>query len=254
MEYTVLKLSKMAGISPRTLRYYDEIGLLKPARVSDSGYRIYGTVEIDKLQQILFYRQLGVNLATIHEILSAPSFDRLSALRDHRDELLKQKAHLDLLIRNVEKTIASTEGRFHMSNEEKFAGLKQKIVADNEKLYGEEIRKKYGDEVVNQSNAKMMGMTETEHEEAMRLEGELKEMLRSAFQTGNPSSPMAQQVAELHRRWLSYYWSQYRKEAHAGLAQMYVDDERFKAYYDVEQPGFAEFLRDAIHIYTGLKN
>lgn len=74
-----------------------------------------------------------------------------------------------------------------MSNEEKFAGLKQKIVSDNEKLYGEEIRKKYGDDVVNQSNAKMMGMTETEHEEAMRLESELKEMLLSAFQTGNPA-------------------------------------------------------------------
>jgi hypothetical protein len=64
---------------------------------------------------------------------------------------------------------------------------------------------------------------------------------------------MGQKAADLHKQWSTYYWSEYTTEAHAGLAQMYVDDERFKAYYDEKQPGTAQFLRDAIHIYTGYK-
>ncbi|EMT45154.1 MerR family transcriptional regulator [Anoxybacillus flavithermus AK1] len=74
-----------------------------------------------------------------------------------------------------------------------------------------------------------------------------------AFLTGDPAGELAQKAADLHRQWLSYFWDHYSKEAHAGLAQMYVDDERFKAYYDQKQSGMAEFLRDAIFIYTGKK-
>lgn len=73
------------------------------------------------------------------------------------------------------------------------------------------------------------------------------------MQTGDPAGPLAQKAADLHRQWLSFYWDNYTKEAHAGVAQMYVDDERFKAYYDRNQPGTAEFLRDAVLIYTGMK-
>ena len=78
--------------------------------------------------------------------------------------------------------------------------------------------------------------------------------LIAAYETGNPAGELAQKAADLHRQWLSYSWNSYSKEAHAGLAQMYVADERFKEYYDKEQPGCAEFLRDAILIYTGMKN
>ncbi len=88
MEYTVQKLARLAGISPRTLRYYDEIGLLKPARINSSGYRIYGQEEVDRLQQILFYRELAVNLKDIRNILDSPSFNRTRALQDHRSKLL----------------------------------------------------------------------------------------------------------------------------------------------------------------------
>ena len=77
--------------------------------------------------------------------------------------------------------------------------------------------------------------------------------MAEAFKTGDPAGELAQKAADLHKQWLTYYWKEYSKEAHAGLAQMYVDDERFTAYYDKEQPGTAEFLRDAIHIYTGQK-
>lgn len=253
MEYTVQKLGQLAGVSTRTLRYYDEIGILKPARINSSGYRIYGQKEVDRLQQILFYRELDVGLERIKEIINAPSFDEISALKEHRKHLFDKRKRLDLLIANVEKTIALTEGRISMTDKEKFEGFKQKMIDENEKKYGKEIRAKYGEETVNKSNEKLMNMTQEEYEEVTRLEKEVKETIAEAFKTGDPACGIAQKAAELHKQWLMYYWSEYSKEAHEGLAQMYVDDERFKAYYDDKQPGSAEFLRDAIHVYTGKK-
>lgn len=253
MEYTVQKLGKMAGVSTRTLRYYDEIGILKPARISSSGYRIYGQAQVDRLQQILFYRELGVSLESIRDIVTAPSFDGAAALREHREKLLEKREQLDRLIANVEKTIAVTEGRIIMSNKEKFEGFKQKMIDDNEKKYGKEIREKYGEETVNQSNQRFKNMTEEQYAEMEKLGNEVLETLEAAVATGDPAGELAQKTADLHRQWLSYSWGSYSKEAHAGLAQMYVDDERFTAYYDKKQPGSAVFLRDAILIYTGMK-
>jgi DNA-binding transcriptional MerR regulator len=254
MEYTVQKLATLARISSRTLRYYDEIGILKPARINSSGYRIYGQKEVDRLQQILFYRELGVSLETIKEIVTAPSFNGAQALREHREKLLEKRAQLELLIANVEKTIALTEGRITMSDKEKFAGFKKKMIDENEKKYGQEIRQKYGEETVEKSNAKFMNMTEEQYKAVTNLEKELMNTLAQAIKTGDPASGLAQKAADLHKQWLSFYWPEYSKEAHAGLAQMYVDDERFKVYYDKIQPGTAEFLRDAIQIYTGIRS
>jgi DNA-binding transcriptional MerR regulator len=254
MEYTVQKLGKLAGISTRTLRYYDEIGILKPARINSSGYRIYGQAEVDRLQQILFYRELGVSLDRIKEIVMSSSFNGASALREHREKLLEKREQLDLLIANVEKTIALTEGRITMSDKEKFEGFKKKMIDDNEQKYGKEIREKYGEETVEKSNAKLMNMTADEYDTVTKLAKQVEETLAQAFATGNPAGELAQKAADLHKQWLTFYWTEYSKEAHAGLAQMYVDDERFKAYYDKEQPGTAEFLRDAIRIYTGIND
>ncbi|WP_436374894.1 MerR family transcriptional regulator [Cytobacillus sp. BC1816] len=251
MEYTVQKLAQLAGVSSRTLRYYDEIGILKPARTNSSGYRIYGQQEVDRLQQILFYRELGISLDQIMEIITAPAFDAADALKEHREKLLEKRKQLDLLITNVEKTIASAEGRTTMSDKEKFEGFKKKMIEDNEKQYGKEIREKYGDETVEKSNAKLMNMTQEEHEAVTKLAEEVNTTLAEAMQTGDPAGELAQKGADLHKQWITFYWSEYSKEAHAGLAEMYVADERFKAYYDKVRPGAAEFLRDAINIYTG---
>jgi len=98
VEYTVQKLGQIAGISTRTLRYYDEIEILKPARINSSGYRIYGQVEVDILQQILFYRELGMSLESIKDIVHAESFDKAKALSEHRVKLLCKREQLDLLI------------------------------------------------------------------------------------------------------------------------------------------------------------
>lgn len=253
MEYTVQKLARLAGVSTRTLRYYDEIDILKPARINSSGYRIYGRVEVDRLQQILFYRELGLPLEQIKAIMTSPAFDGVVALQEHREQLIDRRRQLDVLISNVDKTIARHEGRVSMTDQEKFEGFKQKWIDDNEQKYGKEIREKYGDEKVDRSNAKLRGMSQKQHEEAERLAEEILRSLAEAYTTGDPASEAAQQAARLHKQWLCYYWSEYSKEAHAGLAQMYVDDERFKAYYDEHQPGTAQFLRDAILIYTGME-
>jgi len=253
MEYTVQKLARIAGVSTRTLRYYDEIGILKPARISSSGYRIYSQREVDRLQLILFYRHLDVNLEVIKDILNAPDFDEIKALKEHHKKLIEKRQQLDLLIENVNKTIAQKEGRTTMTDIEKFEGFKKKLIEDNEEKYGKEIREKYGNEAVEKSNKKLMDMKQEQYDEAKRLEKEVIEILHEAYKTGDPSCDLAQKAADLHRKWLSLYWDTYTREAHAGVAQMYVDDERFKAYYDKEQPGMAEFLRDAVFIYTGIK-
>ncbi|MBP3964860.1 MerR family transcriptional regulator [Paenibacillus lignilyticus] len=252
MEYTVQKLGRLAGISTRTLRFYDEVGILKPARMNSSGYRIYGQAEVDRLQQILFYRELGVSLDRIKELLTDPSFNGTAALIQHREQLLDRRRQLDALIANVDQTIAAAEGRISMSDKQKFEGFKQRLIDENEQKYGKEAREKYGDDAVNKSNAKVKGMSQEDHERVTRLAEEIKETLAEAFKQGDPAGELAQKTADMHRQWLGFYWPQYTKEAHANLSQMYVDDERFKAYYDVDRPGAAEFLRDAIHIYTGV--
>lgn len=253
MEYTVQMLGKLAGVSGRTLRYYDEIGILRPARINSSGYRIYGQAEVDRLQQILFYRELDFSLNGIKDIINEPSFDEVAALKEHYQKLLAKKERLELLIANVNQTIISKEGRIKMSDKKKFEGFKQKMIDENERKYGKELREKYGVETIERSNEKVMNMTREEHEAVTKLSEQLAETLAKAFKTGDPSSDIAQKAADLHKQWLTFYWSKYSKEAHAGLAQSYVYDKRFTAYYDKEQPGTAEFLRDAIHIYTGMK-
>ncbi|OQB14947.1 MAG: HTH-type transcriptional activator mta [Firmicutes bacterium ADurb.Bin193] len=250
MEYTIKKLGQMAGISTRTLRYYDETGLLKPARINTSGYRIYGAREVDTLQQIMFYRELGVGLSTIKEIISSPDFDSVAALEAHRRELIGRRETLDTLIANVEKTISAKRGGKTMNDREKFEGFKQKLIDDNNKKYGKEIREKYGAEAVKASEKKLKSLTPEQYERLSALEKEVLKTLKTAMEEGDPSDETAQKAADLHRQWLSFYWDGYTKEAHAGLAQMYVSDERFAAYYNRVGPGAAEFLRDAILIYT----
>ena len=252
MEYTIQTLSKIAGITTRTLRYYDEIGILKPARINSSGYRIYGQKEVDLLQQIMFYREMGVSLDVIKEIITSKNFDDMQALQGHLVTLLAQRQQLDLLINNVKNTIEYKKGSIKMSDKDKFNGFKKKLVEENEQKYGEEIRAKYGDDQVNQSNQKMLNMTQEQYEAFEKLSQEVLDTLEEAFATGDPAGELGQKTADLHRQWLSYTWGSYSKEAHAGLAQMYVDDERFTAFYDKKQPGMAVFLRDAIKIYTGM--
>lgn len=254
MEYTVQELGKLAGVSSRTLRYYDEIGLLKPLRINSSGYRIYGQEQVDTLQQILFYRELGLGLSQIAKIVNDASFDKLEALTQHLAALKERQAQLHLLIENVKKTIQKEKGIRSMSDKEKFEGFKKGLIEENEEKYGEEIRGKYGDACVDQSNAKIMGLTPEGWDKLQSMGAEILSSLEKAVLEGaDPTGDIGLKIAALHKEWLTFTWPQYSKEAHAGVAQMYLDDERFTAYYDKNVPGCARFLRDAVFSYTSVR-
>ena len=136
-----------------------------------------------------------------------------------------------------------------MSDTEKIEGLKKKLIEENETQYGKEIRDKHGDETIDASNAQLAGLTPEQYKHAQELSEQVNTMLKEAVAEGNPQGEKAQKLCALHKEWLCYYWKDYSKEAHLGLAQMYVDDARFKKYYDDTVEGGAEFLRDALQTY-----
>ena len=249
VEYSINKLSKLAGISTRTLRYYDEIGLISPKRISSNGYRVYGQKEVDLLQRILFFRELEMPLDEIKRIMQSKDFDDTVALQEHLAALKSKRNQIDLLITNVEKTISASKGEITMSDKEKFEGFKRNLIDENEKKYGKEIREKFGDDTINNSNTKIMGLSAEQYEKAQNLSSQINSMLKMAFEQGNPSGELAQKTCALHKEWLSYHWEHYSKEAHLGLTQMYVEDPRFRQYYDDIAVGCADFLHEAMQIY-----
>lgn len=247
MEYTISQLAELASVSARTLRYYDQIGLLKPAHVSGAGYRFYGTAEVDRLQQILFYRELGLSLSEIASLLDASCVPLQETLQHHLAALKQQRDRLDALILTVEKTIRHQTGEIDMDDKEKFEGFKQKLIRENDATYGEELRNKYDKDILMRSNSKIRSMSEADYQAWTALEAEILLTLEQAvLDHSDPSSEIGKQITDLHRKWLSYSWPSYSSAAHKGLAQMYVCDERFAAYYDRNISGCAVFLRDAI--------
>ena len=247
MEYSIQELSHLSGVTTRTLRWYDQIGLLKPSRVAESGYRYYGKAEVDRLQDILYYRALGVGLARIKECLDDPSFDRLAALKRHLAALEAERERLEKLIRSVKDTIAAEERNEIMSDEQKFEAFKQRTVAHNEEVYGAEIRSKYGDETVDAANAAVMNLTQEQYQEWTDLGQAIQTRLEAAVQAGlSPESEAGKELCALHRRWLTITGSRYDPAKHRGIAELYVMDERFTAYYDQHLPGCARFLREAV--------
>ena len=251
MEYGIRELSQLAGVSARTLRYYDGIGLLKPRYVSEAGYRFYGEEEVALLQQILFYRERGFDLKRIRQILYWDDFDIMNALEEHLLELEEQKRHVDALIRTVKQTIRQVKGECRMSDKEKFEAFKERIIRENEEAYGKEIREKYGDEEVDATNKKLMNMSEADYERFKNLGEEIKTRLKEGAESGTrPDSEEAKRIVILHKEWLGMTWKKYTEEAHKAIANMYICDERFKAYYDAEASGCADLLEQAVRFWV----
>ncbi len=249
MTYTVQQLAKLSGVTVRALHHYDAIGLLRPGGRTDAGYRLYGPAELERLQQILFLRELDFPLEEISALLDSPDFNREQALMQQRDLLNQRIQRLQRLLGTLERTLQDMKGEIDMSDKEKFEGFKQEMIDKNEKQFGAEARAKYGDDTVNKSNAKFMGMSREQYARMEALTQELNDTLKAAFAQGDPASDLAQRACELHKQWLSFFWESYSREAHLGITQMYVDDPRFTEYYDKIAPGCAEFLRDAVKIY-----
>ena len=235
MEYTIRQLADLAGVTTRTLRWYHEIGLLEPARTGENGYRYYGPAQVDRLQHILFYRALGVELPQIKACLDDPAFRRLDALRDHLFQLQKEEHRIQRLIQAVSETIFHEERKESMSDKEKFQAFQR------------EAREKYGDEAVDASNAKLNAMSQEEQLRWRELEEEILTRLNGAVSQGlDPSGEEGRAIARLHREWLCFSWTKYTPQAHRGLAQLYTADPRFTACYDRDQEGCAAFLKAAI--------
>ena len=247
MEYSIQELARLSGVTTRTLRWYDQIGLLKPGRVAENGYRRYGPAQVDRLQDILYYRALGVELAQIRACLDDPDFDRLSALRGHLARLEGERARLDGLIRSVTDTIHAEERNEIMRDEQKFEVFKRQAVERNEALYGREVREKYGDAQMDEANAAVMGLTQEQYRTWNGLGEEIRAGLeRAVSEKLSPEGEEGRRIAALHRRWLTLTGSRYDPEKHRGLAALYTEDPRFTAYYDRRVPGCAQFLRAAV--------
>lgn len=247
MQYTVKALAELSGVTPRTLRWYDKLGLLKPEETTGAGYRLYGPAEVDRLQQILFYRELDLPLGEIKDILDAPDFDRQGALQSHLLALRQRREQLDRLIWTVERTLRKEKGEIDMSDREKFEGFKRGLAEENDRLYGAEAREKYGSGPVDASQKNLMGLSPEQFQRWQELDRELRTGLTAAVQgKEDPAGLEGRRLSQIHREWLTILMPDCDAKRQLGIAQLYVADERFTAYYDREVSGCARFLRDAV--------
>lgn len=245
--FTVKQLSKLAGITPRTLHHYDDIGLLKPSRVGDNGYRYYGEDAVLRLQQILFYRELDIPLDDIKKIMGRRDYDVMGALQSHKEALSKQALRINRLIQTVDNTINHLKGNQAMSDEKLFEGFSE---VDQEK-YALEAEKLYDSETVRESNRKWKAYSATKKEAILAESSAIyKDML--AVMPKGASSSEAQAIVERWRKHMDYFWTP-NLEQLLGLANGYNDDPKFKATFDKMDPRFAEFMRDAVKAYVESK-
>jgi DNA-binding transcriptional MerR regulator len=247
--YLINEVAEIAGITTRTLRHYDNIGLLKPNINPDSGYRLYDDAHIDRLQQILVYKKLGISLSEIKQILDHEDYQMIDALKQHIKKLTQESRRLNMLIDTMKNMIDYKEGIKEMNNQEKFKGLKAKDIFENEEKYGQELREKYGDEKIEQSNHRYKKLSKYQYQLADDLAKEILEKLKIALSFGDPRSEIAQEVCQLHQQWIQIYWPKYDKKSHLSLVDMYLGDDRFKAYYEKVGKGATQLLNDAMHIY-----
>jgi DNA-binding transcriptional MerR regulator len=244
---TVRQLAKAAGISIRTLHHYDAIGLLVPAHVGSNGYRYYGRAELLKLQQILFYRELGLPLGEIRSILDDPTFDPLSALRDHRMALAGRIDRYRELIGTIDRTIASIERDEDMDDNDYYAG----IAPETRERWEREAGEAWGAERVRAANARAKSLSKGD---VAALKAEM-EAIRADFQGlfadgQSAGSAAAQAVTARHYRWVCHSWTP-DAAAFAGLGRLYVENPEFRATYeDGALPGTAAFIADAMAIYA----
>ncbi|MFY0761561.1 MerR family transcriptional regulator [Metabacillus dongyingensis] len=235
----VKEVADLVGISVRTLHHYDEIGLLTPDGATDSGYRLYSNENLETLQQILFFKELGFPLKKINEVISSPSFDREEALRLHRKMLLEKRNRLDQMIATVEKTIKHAKGEIEMSQKEKFEGFDF-----SQNPYEQEARERWGDEAVDKANAKAAGMTKEMQDNFNNLYRKLADLRHES-----PSSEESQAAIGEWYVFLNEF-GDYSLDAFKGLGQMYVDDERFTKNIDKFGEGLAAYMRDAMAVYA----
>jgi DNA-binding transcriptional MerR regulator len=247
MSYTVKQLSKLAGVSVRTLHYYDEIGLFEPDAIRTNGYREYGDKAVLKLQQIMFYRELDLSLEEIKALVSRPDFDAVAALERHRISMQGQARRLERLIQTVDDTILHMKGLKEMSQKQLFEAFSE----EEQDKFAREAEQIYDPAIVKESNRKFKSLSAAEKK---RISNEGNQIYADmvAVITKEANSPEVQAIVERWRRHMDHFWTP-NLEQLMGLAEMYNSDPRFKANFDKIDPKLAEFMREAVGIYVKRK-
>ncbi|MCC6643529.1 MerR family transcriptional regulator [Candidatus Peregrinibacteria bacterium] len=246
--YTVNQLAKLAGVSVRTLHHYDQIGLLKPKRMQTNGYRQYGEEELLQLQQILFFRELEFSLEEISRIMQAPGFDLQNALLDQRNLIELKQKRLKGLIKTIDKTLQKINSKIIMTDQDLYGSFNK----DELEKYSEEAKQRWGHtDAYKQSQKRVKKMGKAGLARVVK-EGEKIGAEIAALMDYSADSPEVQKLIDKHYNWLRNFYEP-NLEMYRGLGQMYVDDARFKAYYEKQKPGLAEFMRQAMAAYCDLK-
>ncbi|MFC7364632.1 MULTISPECIES: MerR family transcriptional regulator [Bhargavaea] len=238
----VKEVADLTGVSIRTLHHYDRIGLLSPEHVTEAGYRQYSDRDLETLQQILFFRELGFQLKRIGEILKSPDFDREDALLLQREALLEKRARLDRMIRTLDKTIQDAKGEIEMTDKEKFEGFD---FTNNP--YEDEARQRWGDEAVDRSNQALANVgPEGQKQIGVQMEALFRKL--AAMRHQNAASDEVQQAIGEWHAFLNSMGHTYSPQAFKGLGQLYIQDERFTKNMDKFGDGFARFMAEAMAI------
>jgi len=245
-EYTVKQLAGLAGVSIRTLHHYDEIGLLAPRLRTAAGYRVYGETELLRLQQILFYRELGIPLNEIGRILDAPDFDPVIALENHRANLEVRLGRLHRLLKTVDDTLSRYAGENDMlTDKELYEGFSEETVA----RYRREARERYDGNLVEETERRMRRLSKTEWQ-AVKAEGDVVTRRLSALVNEPPGSANVQAVVAEHHAWLERNFYTASAELYDGLGQTYATNPEFREYYEKYATGMADFLSAAMRCYA----
>lgn len=244
MGMRVNEVAALVGISVRTLHHYHKIELLKPEQVTITGYRIYSDENLEVLQQILFFKELGFPLKKIKSIINSPSFDRQEALTLQRKMLLESRERLDNMIITIEKTISEAKGEIEMTKQEKFAGFDF-----SHNPYEKEAREKWGDQAVDRSNDNLSKKSKSEQTALSKEMNDIYGKL-AKLRDGSPTSIEAQVAIKDWYDFLNNNFSTYSLDAFKGLGQMYVDDVRFTKNIDKFGVGLAKFMCEAMAAFS----
>ena len=242
---TAKQVAELSGLSVRALHHYDEIGLLRPRRNAQNGYREYLEEDLDKLQQILFFRQCGFSLERIKKLPSNPRFDRVKTFELHKKHLILEKERIKAMLSTLERTLKTLKGEDSMSQEEKFKGFDFSF-----NPYEEEAKQLWGDETVEKSNDFIASKSDRERKDMEKILDELFREL-AEIRDEDPDSHLAQEaIDKMYRVFNESFGHYYTLESFASLGNMYVMDDRFRANIDKYGEGLAEFLSKAMQEYA----
>mgnify|MGYP001436631756 CR=1 FL=1 len=247
MAWSIAEVARMAKVSSRTLRYYDQIGLLPPAWVGPNGYRYYERDQLLQLQEILLLRQLGLDLETIAKILNDEQ-DRVAALQRHHQALLAERDRFQRLADTVARTIEELKGgEVAMAAKPNLAHWFEGLDSKTQAAYEAEAARRWGAAKVQASKEKVKHL---DKDQVMAQWGEILERLVELIEAGaEPNEDRVLDVVDSHYQWLNHFWTPNR-ESYTGLGNLYADDPRFREKFDRTDPRLAEFLRRAMAAYA----